>query len=402
MSIAAENLPDLENPAISRAREALVRRLIDVIAMPSSNVPPQDRSMGADILLELLFGASQEELGLCAKRLADKSEAPRRLLRFLACAPIDIARNILEKNDGVEESDLAHVASITTPEHRLLIAQRKKISAMLADVLIGFREPHVIAALLRNKESQLSDLGLDSALEVSREDTRLCRLLLDRPELTPAHAMVMFWWADADVRRAILTRHAAERMELIAACSDVFPMMAAEGWSDPNARKAMQLIERRQRNREAIEKSEFVNLEHAVEMAAKRGMNAKLAQEIGYLAGVKPITIAKLLSDKGGEGISVLCKATGLKTAYLKLMWRALRRPTDGEDGEPDPIFRRVLHCYQILSVAKAQTVLRYWNWSLSSAYSPSSGLVEDNGDLAVDNGYSAAKKTASLLFGGR
>ena len=83
-------------------------------------------------------------------------------------------------------------------------------------------------------------------------------------------------------------------------------------------------------------------------------------------------------------------------------MWRALRRPTDGEDGEPDPIFRRVLHCYQILSVAKAQTVLRYWNWSLSSAYSPSSGLVEDNGDLAVDNGYSAAKKTASLLFGGR
>lgn len=400
MSNTAENLEE-DLPPTGRARQALVRRLIDVIALPSSNVPPQDRSMGSDILLELLFGASQEELTICARRLADKSEAPRRLLRFLASAPIDIARHVLEGNDGIEDSDLAYVAGVTTPEHRLLIAQRKEVSAMLADVLIDFREPHVIAPLLRNRGSALSDMGLDAVLEISRDEPGLCRLVLDRPELTPAHAMVMFWWADSDVRRAILTRHAAERMELIAVCSDIFPMMAAEGWRDPHARKAMQLIERRQRNRDAIEKSQFVNLEHAVETAAKEGMNARLAQEVGFLAGVKPITIAKLLSDKGGEGMAVLCKATGLKTAYLKLLWKSLRRPADDENGEPDPRFRRVLHCYQVLSVAKAQTVLRYWNWSLSSAYSPTTGMVEE-GEVPQEGNYSAARKTASLLFGGR
>ncbi|MCI4645842.1 MAG: DUF2336 domain-containing protein [Hyphomonadaceae bacterium] len=400
MSNVAEDLME-GAPEIGRARDALVRRLIDVLALPSSNVPPQDRSMGSDILLELLFGASQEDLALCARRLADKSEAPRRLLRFLASAPIDIARHVLEGNDGIEDSDLAHVAGVGTPEHRLLIAQRKQVSAMLSDVLIDYREPHVITPLLKNRGASLSDMGLDAVLEISREEPDLCRLLLDRPELTPAHAMVLFWWADPDVRRVILTRHAAERMELIAVCSDVFPMMAAEGWRDPHARKAMQLIERRQRNRDAIEKSQFVNLEHAVETAAKEGMNARLAQEVGFLAGVKPITIAKLLSDKGGEGIAVLCKATGLKTAYLKLLWKSLRRPVEGEAGEPDPWFRRVLHCYQILSVAKAQTVLRYWNWSLSSAYSPTSGMVDEE-DGPQEGNYSAARKTAALLFGGR
>ncbi|MEL6753239.1 MAG: DUF2336 domain-containing protein, partial [Pseudomonadota bacterium] len=373
--------------------------LIDVIALPSSRLPPQDRSMGSDILLELLFGAPQEEVALCAQRLADKTEAPRRLLRFLAASPIDVARPILEENLGVEEPDLAHVAEVATKEHRMLIAQRKNVGAMLADVLIGFAEPDVIAALLKNKLAVLSDLGLDKVLEVSRENSDLCELLLDRPELTPAHAMVLFWWAPADVRRSILQRHAADRMDLIAACADVFPMMAEEKWQDPYSRKAMQLIERRQRNRAAIEKSEFVNLEHAVEMAAKSGMNAKMAQEIGYLCGVKPITIAKILSDKGGEGLAVLAKATGLKPAYLQLLWSALKRRVEDETGKTDARFERVARCYQLMTVAKAQTVLRYWNWSLSSAYSPRSGVVDD--PEAPDEGsFSAARKTAGLLFG--
>ncbi|MEM1151688.1 MAG: DUF2336 domain-containing protein, partial [Pseudomonadota bacterium] len=265
-----------ENPeAESQARKALVKRLIDVVSLPSSRLPPQDRSMGSDILLELLFGATTEEVALCAQRLGDKSEAPRRLLRFLAASPIEIARPILEDNLGVEEPDLAHVAQVASREHRLLIAQRKNVGAMLADVLIGFGEPDVISALLLNKLSCMSDLGLDQVLEISREHTDLCALLIDRPELTPAHAMVLFWWSPAPVRRAILQRHAADRMDLIAACADVFPMMAQEKWQDPYARKAMQLIERRQRNRGAIDKSEFVNLEHAVEVAAKSGMNAR-------------------------------------------------------------------------------------------------------------------------------
>ncbi|MEM9740758.1 MAG: DUF2336 domain-containing protein [Pseudomonadota bacterium] len=383
----------------SQARKALLKRLIDVIALPSSRLPPQDRSMGSDILLELLFGASTEEVALCAQRLADKSEAPRRLLRFLASCSLEIARPILEENLGVEEPDLAHVAQVASREHRLLIAQRKNVGAMLADVLIGFSEPDVIAVLLKNKLSVLSDLGLDQVLEVSREHIELCELLIDRPELTPAHAMVLFWWSPSDVRRSILQRHAADRMDLIAVCADVFPMMAKEKWQDPYARKAMQLIERRQRNRAAIEKSEFVNLEHAVEMSAKSGMNAKMAQEIGYLSGVKPITIAKVLSDKSGEGLAVLSKATGLKPAYLKLLWKALKRRIESDDGTPDPRFLRVANCYQLLTVAKAQTVLRYWNWSLSSAYSPRSGLVEDP-EVPGDGNFSAARKAAGLLFG--
>lgn len=383
-------------PEQSRSRQALVKRLIDVVALPASRVPPQDRSMAGDILLEMLFAAAPEDVALCARRLADKSEAPKRLLRFLAAQPIDVSRDLLERNTGLDESDLVHVSSVATAEHRLIIAARKAVGSILAETLIDFGEPDVVLALLANAEAVLSDVCVDGALTLSRANPELCAGLLARPEVTPAHAMAMFWWADSETRLTIVQRQAAERLDLIEACKDVFPMMAEEGWSDPVARKALQLIERRQRNRAAAERSEFVNLEHAVEVAAKKGLTSELAQEMGYLAGLKPITIAKILSDKGGEGVAVLCKATGLKAAYLKLIWQALRRPLTGEDGETHPHFRQVLYCFQIMTVAKAQTILRYWNWSLSSAYSPRTGLEQED-----DTGRSSvARRTAKLVFG--
>lgn len=391
---------DAPVPVEGRARGALMRRLIDVVALPASRVPPQDRSMAGDILLEMLFSASPQDLALCARRLADKSEAPRRLLRFLAGSPIAVARRVLEENDGLEDSDLIQVATMASAEHRLLIARRKGIGGLLSETLIDFGEPKVVLALLSNLESHLSDIAVDGALALSRENAELCPPLLARSEISPAHAMAMFWWAGSETRLTIVQRHAADRMDLIYACGDVFSMMAEEGWRDPIARKALTLIERRQRNRAAIDKSPFVNLEHAVEEAAKNGMTSRLAQEIGYLSGLKPITIAKILSDASGEGLAVLCKATGMKTAYLKLLWRALRRPLKDEKGQADGQFRRVLYCYQIMTVAKAQTILRYWNWSLSSAYSPRAGLSEEDGEGAAPGASSVAKRTAKLVFG--
>lgn len=394
-------LDALENaPRIGRARKALLRRLIDVVALPSSRVPPQDRSMAGDILLEMLFTADEEHLDLCARRLADKPEAPRRLLRFLACAPPPVARHILEFNDGLDGSDLCRVLASGSTEHRHLVAQRKPVPELVAEQLVTFGEPNVLKSLLQNPHASLSDPAVDTLVSASRDHPELCPLLLERGELTPAHAMAMFWWADSDTRRAILQRQAADRLELITSCTDVFPLAAEEGWADPVTRKGLQLIERRQRNRAAIAKSPYESLEQAIETAAREGLTQTLAQEIGYLSGVKPVTVAKILSDTGGEGIAVLCKATGLRAPSLRALWQALRRPVETGDGGEDPRYGHLLYTFQTLTVAKAQTTLRYWNWSLSSAFSPRQPDAASGGHTIDGEEISAASRTAQLVFG--
>lgn len=385
-------------PKTGRARRLLLRRLIDFVAMPSTAVAPQDRSMAGDILLDMLFHATDEERIFCAKRLKTTKEAPRRVMRYLAQSDLEIARYVLEDNEVYDSADLCDFVDSTTIDHRLLIAGRKRISAAVAKGLSVREEPAVLKRLLQNEGADIPESAMDLLVQHSRKIEGLTSLLIKRLELIPSQAMAMFWWSDGPTRRSILLRQAADRLELIDLCGDVFPIAAAEKWADPVARKTLQLIERRQRNRQAIEKSKYESLEEAVEDAARQGFGPELAQEVGYLAGIKPVTIAKILSDAGGEGLAVLCKATGLKRPYLSLLWQALRRPLEIEDGSMHPQFAYVLETYELLAVAKAQTTLRYWNWSLSSAIA----VKPDEGGEAEDlkKEMSPSRMTPRLVFG--
>lgn len=390
------------DPQAGAARDALLRRILDVVSMPASRIPPQDRQMAGDILLDMLFHTSERERIMCSARLASSREAPRRLLRYLALSTFQVARPLLEESDAFDDCDLAEIVRLSTPEHRLTVARRRNLAVGVTAALVDCAEPHIIRELLGNRTAVLAEATMDRLIAASRDEPSYCPLLVDRIEMRPSHAMAMFWWADAPTRRKILTRHAAERQELITLCSDVFEMAAAEGWKDPVARKTLQMIERRQRNRAAIDRSPYDSLEGAVHAAANQGMDAKIAQEIGYLAGIKPVTAAKILSDPGGEALAVLCKATGLKRDYLSQLWTALRRPLELGPGEQHPLFALVAETYEVLSVAKAQTTLRYWNWALSSAYSPAAlRHAQQLGDPANEEAeYSAAQRTARLVFG--
>ena len=358
--------------------------------------------MGGDILLDMLLHATDEERLLCSSRLAAMSEAPRRVLRYLAQCDLEIARPLLEASEAFDSSDLLEIVDHVSTDHRLLVAGRKKVPIAVCDALSRRAEVTVVQVLLGNGGAHFSETAMDVLVERSRKEAGLVSLLITRLELKPAQAMAMFWWSDRETRRMILQRHAADRAEMVDMCADVFAIAAKEGWSDPVARKTLQLIERRQRNRGAIEKSPYDSLEGAIEAAAREGMSPDLVQEIGYLAGIKPVTGAKILSDQGGEGIAVLCKATGLKKPSLENLWRALKRPVVKENGEIDAIYEFLLETYDLLTVAKAQTTLRYWNWSLSSSFAAAgkqaSGLLDDGAN--DESAFSTSRRTASLVFG--
>ncbi|KCZ93725.1 hypothetical protein HJO_00075 [Hyphomonas johnsonii MHS-2] len=370
--------------------------------MPASRLAHQDRSMVGDILLDMLFHATERERMMCAHRLAASREAPRRLLRYLAQCEFEIAQPLLEQNEAFDSSDLCEIVQVTTTEHRFAVANRKVVPPSVSEALAEYGELHVVRELILNEGASLPEQAVDRLLARSREEVELCPLLVERLELRPSQAMAMFWWSDGLTRRKILQRHSADRLEVIETCKDVFEMMAAEKWADPVARKALQLIERRQRNRSALDRSEYDSLEGAINAAAIEGMNPELAQEIGFISGVRPVTIAKIMSDAGGEGLAVLCKATGVKRDFLPVLWAALRRPLEIEEGQIHPQFAIVAETYELLTVAKAQTTLRYWNWSLSSAFS--SQALRDAEDMDTpaneEAAFSTSQRTARLVFG--
>ena len=384
---------------VFRARHALLKRLADVVSLPGSRVNAFERAVTGDLLVEMLRLASPRDRARVAARLAPLAELPNSLARLLLRDEPAIAGLLIEQCTSLNDADLVSCIHATGTEHRFLMAGRRGLSEVVTEALIGFGEHGVIECLLRNTTARLSQTGVEGIVGLSRQAPVLIGHLLRRPELRPSGAYVMFWWASHEDRKTILQRFAVSREVMQEVVEDVFAMAAAEGWQDPVSRKALQFIERRQRNRAAIEKSPYESLEHAVTLAARDGLGREIAAEIAYLSGIKPLTGAKILGDPGGEPMAILCKATGMSRVDLQNLWRSVRRPETTADGLVHPDWDRVQITYEMLAVDRAQTVLRYWNWSLSSALSPVLlKAIREGHDQALDE-YSAPERAAMMAL---
>ncbi|ALL15341.1 DUF2336 domain-containing protein [Caulobacter henricii] len=382
----------------ARSRAALLKRLADVVCLPASRVNAFERAMTADLLVEMLRDAVVEEREKVARRLATLVEMPGTLVRLLLRDEISVARALLENSPTLGDADLIDCVRHATLEHRRMIAQRRGVAEMVSDALVESGEASVVEVLLRNELGRLGHQTVETVVAMSRDNPRLLPLLLRRPELRPSHAYVMFWWADADARKLILQRFAVSREILQDAVGDLFAIASEEGWQDPMSRKALQFIERRQRNRAAIAKSPFDSLDDAV-AAAQTGLTRDVAEEISYLSGLKPMTGAKIFTDPGGEPLAILCKATGLPRAAVRALWRGLRRPETDSTGAMVPALERVMAVFDMIAVDRAQTVLRYWNWSLSSAMTPALLKAIREGDEAAVDEYSVPQRAAMLAL---
>jgi uncharacterized protein (DUF2336 family) len=382
----------------SRARAALLKRLADVVCLPSSRVNAFERSMTGDLLVEMLREASVDERARVAHRLATLNEPPPVLSRLLLRDVFQVSRDLIENCLSLSDADLLDCVRNGGIEHRRAIARRRGVSEVVSEALVAEMETPVIEALLRNDLARLSSDAVEMLVAATQQHPRIIPSLLRRPELRPSHAYILFWWADAEARRAILQRFAVSREVLQEAASDVFPLAAKERWSDALSRKALQFIDKRQRNRAALDKSPYASLDDAC-AAAEEGLTRELAEEISYLSGLKPMTGAKIFTDPGGEPIAILCKATGLPKTAVRSLWRGLkRRETDSADA-PWPAFERVLITYDMIAVDRAQTVLRYWNWSLFSALTPALlKAIREGEDAALDE-FSTPERAARLVF---
>ncbi len=376
----------------AQARGAIIRRLCEIVSWPESRIPAYERQLAADILVGLLRTSGIEVRKKCALGLVRITDAPKALLRYLSRDEILVAQPLLEGGLGLDDSDLIAAARAGVSAHWHAIAKRRNLSEPVTDALLQSGDVAVMEALLRNQTARLSTQGVDQIVSRSRQAGTLPNLLVARTELRPTQALVLFWWANFEARLHILRRFAVDRSILIQELGDVFALAAAEGWSDPDARKTLQVIERRQRNRGAAAQSVYGSLEGAI-AAAEQGIDHTLINEIAHLGGIKPTTASQIFADTGGEAIAVFCKAVGLRRPGLVALWRALRRPFGDAESTDNPL-GRTAYVFDTLATAKAQTVLRYWNWSFTAdAAGLDSMTLDGNMELSL------ARRNAALLF---
>ena len=189
---AAPDLP-AESAPVRRARVALIKRLADVVSLPSSRVNAFERAITSDLLVEILREAALAERERVARRVVNLTDIPYELLRVLLLDEITVAAPLLEEA-AIPDPELVACATAGTTAHRLLMARRRELSELVVDQLSQTGEPEVLQALLKNRGTRFTQAALERVMAASRRDSQLLAQLL-RPGDSSRRAHKLCPWA---------------------------------------------------------------------------------------------------------------------------------------------------------------------------------------------------------------
>ncbi|MEO1243297.1 MAG: DUF2336 domain-containing protein [Pseudomonadota bacterium] len=341
------------------ARALMVRKLSDIVVLPTGRISSNERSLVADILLQVVEKVEPEIRKELARRIARVSECPPALLRILILDEPDVAREILEGADTVPAALLIEAAHEGKLAHRKMIAARKDLTAAVADAVLQFDEIDVCKLVLKRQECTISPIAVNKLVAQSASAPDLQPLLLRRTELEPAHGFLMFWWVDAERRRRILARFSLDRGTIQDALADLYARVFRANEPDPLVREILLLAERRHRPRGVDGEPVSAGVIMKTLAAARRHAPDEVIEAVAMIAGVSRDLAARILRDPGGEPLAIMCKSLGVpRDDFFEIYYV----PTEDE-GQAREKAEYLLGVFDSMARDFCRAVLHYWDW---------------------------------------
>lgn len=363
-------------------RAQMVRSLADIVVLPAGRISANERSLVADILLQIV---DKVEINLrleVATRVARVPECPPALVRMLVLDEPPVAEQILRGAESVPEALLIEAAREGEQAHRLLIAQRIDLSTSVADALFQFDEIDVFKAVLRRDDCLLSPNAVNKCVAISATHPEIQPALLRRRELEPAHGFMMFWWVESEQRRRILSRFALDRKIIQDALADLYSkVFRSKMEPDPFVKDILILAERRHRPRGANGERVSMDVVYKTLVAARRYPSQEVIHAVSMVAGVSRELAARVLRDPTGEPFAVMCKALSLPRDEFFSLFEI----ESEEDLVSSDQAEYLLGVFDSLARDFSRAILRYWDWDSNPRIAYITRLLGLEDDFSID-----------------
>ena len=354
----AETMLTPLSPSGPSVRTLMVRKLTDIVVLPSGKISSNERALVADILLHVLDKVEEPIRIDVAQRVCRVSECPPALVRMLMLDEVAVAEKILEGADSLPEALLIEAARDGTMAHRMKIARRLDLSTSVADACISYDEMDVCKLVLKREECTLSPNAVNRLVALSAANKDLQPLLLRRRELEPAHGFIMFWWVDGERRRRILTRFSLDRSIIQDALQDLYARVFRGGDNDKIVKDILILSERRHRPRGMNGEPVSMDVVKRTLAASCKYPSQEIIDAVAMIGGVSPELSGRILHDGGGEPFAVLCKSLGVpRDDFYKFLLDI------AESDEARARAERLLGVFDSMARDFSRAVLRYWDW---------------------------------------
>ncbi|MEM9168200.1 MAG: DUF2336 domain-containing protein [Pseudomonadota bacterium] len=382
-------LDDQEAGEARAMRTAVGFTLADLIVLPAGRISANERSVCADMLLQVLMKLDEDERADIARRISRVAECPPALMRFFLLDTPIVAEPILRDVDHAPDALLIECAREGVTAHRAHIAKRTNVSSSVIDALVEFAEVAVARTILQRSDVTLSPIAVERLVAISAGDPELQTALLRRREIEPAHGFLMFWWVRGERRRRILSRFSIDRGVIQEAFRDLYPKVFQADAPDPVVKEILVMNDRRHQPRGPNgDRLSPDMVKKALSLAYKNPTQEAIAA-VAIVAGVSRELAGRILRDEDGEPYAVLCKASGIsRDDFYSFVLM-------GEDGgaeraDPSDVSEEareraedLLAVFDAMARDFSRAVMRYWDWKGNPRLSRVSVMME-GGDLTA------------------
>lgn len=323
----------------TKNQEDLLLSMTQMITDRGGNLSKSDESLITIVLCELIRDVEMSVRRNLAIQLAEKDNAPAALIKDLANDEIDVAVPVLTKCRMLSDGELVNIVRKQSQAHQLAVAMRSALSTEVTEALVSTDNPGVIVQVLKNNGAKFEQETLKRLAENSQNIPSYQEPLLNRLDLPPAIATVMYQWVSQELRTFITERFDLKK-------SDLDKQIAAAISNTRAPEKlpaAIQPIDLDDEDFELVA-SDTVSTESAEtiffeELWADEDISTDVlvtTLQSGDIAGFKKLILSQanitdeawqnILRFPEGRGFIILCRAISIKPTVFAALYYLVRK----------------------------------------------------------------------------
>jgi len=340
--------PEMELTAVDGLADvASFRELADMLFMPSQVLQPHERAYLIDMIKVALPALVKQERLHFAQRVAQMGGGSAKpLLPILSRdEDLEIASAILSSTITLADDALVELVHSAEPERLMLIAQRPDLSTAVTAAIFYTENTSAICQSLKNPKARFSPQILAECVALARDHTVLGSPLMQRPEVTPAVALDLFWVQGHKGRTDILYRHLADDQYL-----NKTSLSTSSAAMRQRNNQAKQTIAAGADDLEQL--NAFISV----------GEIEKAIPLLVRAAGLRDVLAQQILSDPGGEPLTVLYKHAGARRAQFQELCQRTKHLGLSPLAE-NADFEGLAVLFDKLSRGQAHMAITYWDW---------------------------------------
>lgn len=290
---------------------------------------PNANKIAVDIFRLLLQDTAKHVRKSLAEGLKDNPDAPHDVIMALAQDNYDIAKDILESSEALQDSDLLELMRVSDDVRRLVcISNRKSLSGCVSDALLRTQHPQIVSNIILNQGAELEDQSISYILSEFRHNQNILETLVCRGGLSYTFAEKLYFLVSDRLKKQMTKRYYLSRVIVEKTESDVRENAILKFLSPWMTDEDMIALVEQMHNRGRLTNSMVLR---ALCLGEVTFFEAALAKRVGI-----PLSNArKLLRDTGESGFSSVYRASKLPQEYseaarifLKLVREEYQRNT--------------------------------------------------------------------------